>query len=47
MENLENKAIDIIIYLAQYVKDDQSKVGNLIEALMDLRELGFSEYEIK
>lgn len=47
MENLENKAIDIIIYLAQYVKDDQSKVGNLIEALKDLRELGFSENEIK
>jgi uncharacterized protein Smg (DUF494 family) len=47
MENPENKAIDIIIYLAQYVKDDQSKVGNLIEALKDLRELGFSEVEIK
>lgn len=47
MENLANKAIDIIIYLAQYVKDDQSKVGNLIEALKDLRELGFSENEIK
>ena len=47
MENPENKAIDIIIYLAQYVKDDQSKVGNLIEALKDLRELGFSEMEIK
>ncbi len=47
MENPDNKAIDIIIYLAQYVKDGQRRVGTLVEALTDLRELGFSDEEIK
>lgn|GEM_PF-2237346 len=47
MENLDNKAIDIIIYLAQYVKSNQGKVGNLVNVFRDLRELGFSEEEIK
>jgi len=47
MENLENKALDVIIYLAQYIKSNQGKVGNLIAVFKDLRELGFSEQEIK
>jgi len=47
VENLDNKTIDIIIYLAQYIKSNQGKVGNLIAVFKDLRELGFSEQEIK
>lgn len=47
MENLDNKTIDIIIYLAQYIKSNQGKVGNLITVFRDLRETGFSEEEIK
>ena len=47
MENLDNKTIDIIICLAQYIKSNQGKVGNLITVFRDLRETGFSEEEIE
>ena len=47
MENLDNKAIDIIIYLAQYIKSNQGRVGNLVAVFKDLIELGYSEEEIK
>jgi Smg protein len=47
VENLDNKALDIIIYLAQYIKSNQGKLGNLVEVFRDLQELGFSEDEIR
>lgn len=47
MENPDNKVLDIIIYLAQYIKSNQGKLGDLVEVFRDLQELGFSEDEIK
>jgi uncharacterized protein Smg (DUF494 family) len=47
VEDIENKVIDIIIYLAQYAKSNQGKVGDLVKVFKNLIELGFSEEEIK
>lgn len=47
MENPDSKVIDIIICLAQYIKSNQGRLGNLVEVFRDLQELGFSEDEIR